>query len=207
MDLLPKLFLSEIRASLFRLFFGPAVRPLYRAEIIARFKFAGRSVEEELEKLVRLELLHTMKDGNRRYYEVNRAHPLYPELRGIVLKTGGLRDVLADALKAAKVEFAFVFGSIAAGTENAESDVDLMVIGGATHRQAASGLRRASETLARRVNPHFLSAAEFSTLLAQNDPFLANVMRSAKVFVFGTNEEWAAKFPNKVDVEAKETGR
>ncbi len=65
MNLLARLFLSEIRAELFRIFFGPAGGRLYRAEIIARLDFAGRSVEEELEKLVRLELLHTTKDGNR----------------------------------------------------------------------------------------------------------------------------------------------
>lgn len=164
---------------------------MYRAEIIARFKFAGRSVEEELEKLVRLELLQTTKEGNRRYYEVNRAHPLYPELRGIVLKTGGLRDVLAEALKGTKVEHAFVFGSIAAGTETAESDVDLMVIGGATHRQAASGLRRAGETLGREVNPHFFSAEEFFTRLAKRDHFLGDVMAKPKLFILGDDHEFA----------------
>jgi predicted nucleotidyltransferase len=191
MDLLSQLFLSEIRAALFRLFFGPSTGRLYRAEIIARFEFAGRSVEEELEKLVRLELLHTTKDGNRRYYEVNRAHPLYPELRGIVLKNGGLRDVLAGALKGAKVEHAFVFGSIAAGTETAESDVDLMVIGAATHRQAASGLRRASETLAREINPHFFAVEEFFARLAKRDHFLGDVMAKPKLFIVGDDHEFA----------------
>jgi predicted nucleotidyltransferase len=191
MNLLAKLFLSEVRAGLFRIFFGPAGGRLYRAEIIARMDFAGRSVEEELEKLVRLELLHTIKDGNRRYYEVNREHPLYPELRGIVLKTSGLRDVLVDALKGAKVEFAFVFGSIAAGTENAESDVDLMVIGSATHRRAASGLRAASETLAREINPHFFTEEEFFERLAKRDHFLGDVMAKPKLFITGDDHEFA----------------
>lgn len=135
MEFLAQLFLSEVRAALFRLFFGPSSDRLHQAQIIAHFKFAGRSVEEELAKLVRLELLHTIKDGNRHYYEVNRAYPLYPELRGIVLKTEGLRDVLAEALQGVPVDHACVFGSIAAGTDTAESDVDLMVIGAATHRR------------------------------------------------------------------------
>lgn len=191
MDLLPLLFLSEIRASLFRLFFGLSAARLYRAEIIAHFEFAGRSVEEELEKLVRLGLLHTTKDGNRRYYEVNRAHPLYPELRGIVRKTGGLRDVLAEALKGAKVEHAFVFGSVAVGTETAESDVDLMVIGSATHRQSATGLRRASESLAREVNSHFFTTEEFFGRLAKRDHFLGDVMAKPKLFIVGDDHEFA----------------
>ena len=191
MDLLSQLFLSGIRAALFRLFFGPSSGRLYRAEIIARFEFAGRSVEEELEKLVRLELLRTTKDGNRRYYEVNKGHPLYPELRSIVLKTGGLRDVLVEALQGAKVEHAFVFGSSAAGSETAESDVDLMVIGDATHRQAASGLRRAGEALAREINPHFFTTEEFFARLEKRDHFLGDVMAKPKLFIVGDDHEFA----------------
>lgn len=191
MDLLARLFLSEVRAALFRLFFGPSAGRLYRAEIIARFEFAGRSVEEELEKLVRLELLLTTKDGNRRYYEVNRGHPLYTELRGIVLKTGGLKEVLQDALKGAKAGYAFVFGSIAAGTETASSDVDLMVIGAATHRQVASGLRQAGGALVREVNAHFLTEEEFLDRLANNDHFLSGVVAKPKLFIVGDEHEFA----------------
>jgi uncharacterized protein len=190
MTILPQLFLSEVRAALFRLFLGPATGRMYRAEIIERLDFAGRSVEEELEKLVRLELLLTTKDGNRRYYEVNRAHPIYPELRGIVLKTDGLRDVLVEALKGAKVAHAFVFGSIAAGTETSESDVDLMVVGAATHRQAASGLRRAGESLGREVNPHFFTDEDFFARLAKRDHFLSDVMVKPKLFIVGDDHEF-----------------
>jgi len=191
MNTLASLFLSAIRAELFRLFFGPVGARMYRAEIIARLDFAGRSVEEELEKLVRLELLLSTKDGNRRYYEVNRAHPLYPELRGIVLKTAGLRDILAEALAAKKVKFAFVFGSIAAGTETATSDVDLMVLGAATHRQLASGLRAAGEALARELNPHFFEPDEFLERLAARAHFLSDVMAKPKLFIIGDEHEFA----------------
>ncbi len=191
MDFLRQLFLSEVRAALFRLFLGPSSGRMYRAEIIARFNFAGRSVEEELEKLVRLELLHTTKDGNRRYYEVNRGHPLYAELRGIVLKTSGLRDVLQTALKGGRVEHAFVFGSIAAGTETAGSDVDLMVIGTTSHRQVASGLRRAGEALAREINAHFLTEEEFFGRLANRDHFVSDVIDKPKLFIVGNEHEFA----------------
>lgn len=191
MDLLAQLFLSEVRAALFRVLMGTATAPMYRAEIIARMDFAGRSVEEELEKLVRLGLLHTTKNGNRRYYEANREHPVFPELRSIVLKTSGLRDVLASALKGTKVDYAFVFGSIAAGTETAASDVDLMVIGAVTHRQAAPGLRRAGEALSREINTHFLTAEEFFARLAKKDHFLSDVMGKPKLFIVGDDHEFA----------------
>ena len=66
--------------------------------IIGHTPFAQASVEEELQKLVDLELITTAKDGNRHYDAANRAHPLYPELHAIVLKTSGLKDLVAEAL-------------------------------------------------------------------------------------------------------------
>lgn len=35
------------------------------------------------------------RDGNRRYYRANSGHPLFSDLQQLVLKTSGLRDVLA----------------------------------------------------------------------------------------------------------------
>jgi hypothetical protein len=189
MNKLALLFHSEIRAEMFRLLFGVRQREMYRAEIIGQTRFAHASVEEELEKLVRLELLTTTKDGNRRYYVANRAHPLYPELHAIVLKTSGLRDVLADVLPAKKVAFAFVFGSVAAASERAESDLDLMVVGEVTHRLVASGLRAAGERIGREINPHFYSREGFVRRLAAGDHFLSNVMAKPKLFIVGGERE------------------
>lgn len=191
MNKLAKLFLSEIRAELLRLFFGPGTRRMYRAEIIGQMRFAGGSVEEELEKLVRLELLLTTKDGNRRYYEVNPAHPLHPELRGIVLKTVGLHDVLADAIPARGVTCAFVFGSLAARSETVASDVDLMIIGTVSHRPLASGLRTAAERIGREINSHFLREDEFLDRLAAKDHFLSDVVAKPKLFIRGNEHEFA----------------
>jgi predicted nucleotidyltransferase len=54
---------------------------------------------------------------------------VFPDLRGLLLKTAGLVDVLADALKplGAELRLVFVYGSMANGQER--SDSDLMIIG------------------------------------------------------------------------------
>lgn len=185
MNKLALLFHSEIRAEVLRLMFGAAPREMYRAEIIDQLRFAQRSVEEELEKLVHLELLTTTKDGNRRYYAVNRAHPLYPDLHAIVLKTSGLKDLLVEVLPSKKISFAFVFGSIAAKGDRAESDVDLMIIGSVGHRELASGLRKVGERIGREVNPHFYSADELRRRIKARDHFLTDVIANPKLFILG----------------------
>lgn len=190
MNTLALLFHSETRAEMLRLLFGASQREMYRAEIINQTRFAERSVEEELEKLVRLELLTTSKDGNRRYYAVNRAHPLYPELHAIVLKTSGLKDLLAGALTSKKIRFAFVFGSVAAREERAESDIDLMIVGSAGHRELASELRRASERIGREINPCFCPVDELTRRLKARDHFLSDVMAKPKLFIVGNEHEF-----------------
>lgn len=184
------LFHSEIRAEMLRLLFGAGQREMYRAEIINSTRFAERSVEEELEKLVRLELLTTFKDGNRRYYTVNQAHPIFPELRAIVLKTSGLKDILAEALPTKKIDFAFVFGSIGSETERAGSDLDLMLIGTASHRELASTLRGAGERIGREINPHFFSPGELTRRLKAKDHFLTGVIAKPKLFIIGDENEF-----------------
>jgi hypothetical protein len=189
MNRLALLFHSEIRAEMLRLLFGASQREMYRAELIGQTRFAQRSVEEELAKLVRLGLLTTTKDGNRRYYVANRAHPLYPDLHAIVLKTSGLADLLVEALPAKKIAVAFVFGSVAAASEGAESDIDLMIVGEVTHRAVASGLRAAAERVGREINPHFFTAGEFRRRVAAKDHFLTDVMAKPKLFIVGGERE------------------
>lgn len=190
MNKLALLFHSEIRAEMLRLLFGARQKEMYRAEIIRHTPFAQGSVEEELQKLVDLELLTTVKDGNRRYYSANQQHPLYPELHNIVLKTSGLKDILAGTLPRKKISFAFVFGSVASDGGRAESDIDLMIIGSATHRELASALRGASERIGREINPHFFDPAELTRRLKAKDHFLGNVLAKPKLFIIGDENEF-----------------
>jgi predicted nucleotidyltransferase len=191
MNKLGLLFHSEVRAEVLRILFGVREDRMYRAEIIAQTKFAKRSVEEELEKLGHLELVVSSRDGNRCYYTANKAHPLYPELRNIVLKTVGLREVLQAALLSDKIEFAFVFGSLAQLTERAESDVDLMIIGRIGQRELAPRLRGLTERVGREINPHIFTWGEFARRVASRDHFLSDVLAKPKLFIIGKESEFA----------------
>jgi hypothetical protein len=96
------------------------------------------------------------------YYQANVDSPLFSDLRGLLLKTAGLIDVLADALKpvASKVEAAFVYRSMASGEE--QSDVDVMIIGTVPSPDLALSVRRARDLLGREINPTTYTPAEFS---------------------------------------------
>ncbi|MFA5265185.1 MAG: nucleotidyltransferase domain-containing protein [Opitutaceae bacterium] len=185
MNKLAPLFYSEVRAELFRLLFGLRPKKMYRAEIIRFTRFAKGSVEEKLQKLVDLELLTTTKEHTLRFYCANETHPLYPELHSIVLKTVGLHDILKVALNSGSIEYAFVFGSLASLSENAASDVDLMVVGQIGRRELVTLLRGVAEQLGREVNSHIYGWDEISSRLAKQDHFLKDVLNKPKLFIKG----------------------
>src|SRR5437868_4670016 len=103
----------------------------YVSELARRMKVPSSSLQRELQELAEAGILKSHRQGRMAYYQANADSPLFSDLRGLMLKTAGLVDVLADALKplAAKLRFVFVYGSIATSTEQSDSDIDLLVVG------------------------------------------------------------------------------
>ena len=189
MNMLTELLSSQGRAEIFRLLFGAVSRELHVRELERQTGLSDATVRQELKKLARLGVVEARPDGNRTYYCASRAHPLYPDIRNLVLKTSGGAEVLREALGEAGIRLAFVFGSIASHTENAGSDIDLLVIGTLTLRQLGKRLSGLSTQIGREVNPHVLTPAEFGRRVKEHDHFITSVLRSPRLFVIGSEDE------------------
>src|SRR5437867_2656559 len=143
---LADLLSSKVKAKIFRLLFGLNGQPLHLREMERQSGLAISTVRQELDRLTKLGLVEPRVDGNRRYYTAREDHPLYPEIRGLVLKTSGLADVLRRALeKEKRINVAFIFGSIAQAREQAHSDVDLLIVGDVGLRGATKLLSGVSD--------------------------------------------------------------
>ena len=165
----------------------------YVSELARRMGVPSSSLQRELQELTEAGILKSHRQGRMVYYQANVDSPLFPDLRGLLLKTAGLVDVLRDALRplAARITLAFVYGSIASGQERSESDIDLMVIGSVSPADLALPLRRAREQLGREINPTVYSVAEFSRKQASKDPFLSQVLASPRLNVLGSDNDLA----------------
>jgi predicted nucleotidyltransferase len=193
MGLLAEILSSKIRAEIFRNLFGVAQdKALHMREIERRTGFAIGTVQKELHKLQRLDIIIREKDGNRVYYRANTTHPLYPDIRDLVLKTSGLPDVIKNALSNEKsIKVAFVFGSLARQEEKGNSDVDLMVVGDIGLRKLTGLLMDISGRIGREINPHTFSEKEFAKRKKGEDHFLNQILESPKIFIIGTENELA----------------
>ena len=183
--LLPKTRQGILAATLVR-----PEKAWYASELAQRLGVPSSSLQRELQDLTEAGILKTHKQGRMVYYQANRESPVFPDLRGLLLKTAGLVDVLAQALKpvASKVTTAFVYGSIAAGSEESDSDIDLMVVGEVSPQDLALPLRRARESLGREINPTVYSLAEFERKRAAGDHFLTQVLDKPRLLVLGNKD-------------------
>jgi len=163
----------------------------YVSELARRMGVPSSSLQRELRDLSEAGILKTHRQGRMSYYQANVDSPLFPDLRGLLLKTAGLIDVLAEALKpvASKLAAAFVYGSLASGDEQSDSDVDLMIVGTLRLADLALSLRRARDLLSREINPTTYTLAEFNKKRAAKDHFLTNVLSKPKLFILGDENE------------------
>jgi len=149
------------------------------------------TLHKELTKLTQGGLLRREEVGNQVRYRANRDCPIFDELASILRKTSGLVDVLASALSSVEknIALAFVFGSVARGEQQSNSDVDVMLVGSLGFADAVQALHPAQATLRREINPVVYSVDEFRRRAASDDSFVREVLARPKLFVVGNENE------------------
>lgn len=186
---------NRAQQRLFALLFGNPDRTYYANELIELAECGKGAIQRELAKLVTAGLLEVRQRGNQKHYQANTAAPIYPELRGLVLKTFGLGDVLKSALTplAQDIEAAFVYGSIAKGEDTASSDVDLMVISSnLTQAELYGVLEAASVKLGRTIHPTVYTRAELEKKIRDQNAFVTRVLAQPKIWILGGEDVLAA---------------
>jgi len=89
-----------------------------------------------------------------------------------------------------KIRAAFVFGSVAKGTDTASSDVDVMIIGDELDYSGLyTALNYAETMLHRKVSPIFLSPHDWKRKAAQKDSFVGKVSVQPKIFILGSEKD------------------
>lgn len=174
------------------LLFGNPDRSFYSNEI-TRFADAGvGAVHRELARLEASGLVTTNKIGNQKHYQANRGSPIFHELRGIALKTFGVADHLRKALAplSRRINAAFVYGSVAGGTDTARSDIDLMIISDDVgYPEVLRTLERAQQDVGRPISPVVYGLEEWSRKVAEKEGFLRRVMEKPKIFLLGSEDD------------------
>jgi len=183
---------SKVQQRVLGLIFGQPERSFYTSEIIRSIRSGTGAVERELSRLQRSGLISVENIGNQKHYRANQKSPVFEELQRLVIKTVALTEPLKRSLEphSSGIKAAFVYGSVAKGADTALSDIDLMVIGdNLDYSEIYTALQNAEEILRRKVDPIFLSPADWQRKASQKGSFVSQVAALPKRFIFGAESD------------------
>ena len=175
------------------LLFGKPDQSFYTNEVMRWVSMGRGTVSRELDKLVAAGILTSTRVGNQNHYQANMSNPVYQELVGIVRKTFGVADEIREALKPFddKIELAFIYGSLAKGSDTKSSDVDLMLVGKEIHYgDIMEVLIPLEESLQRTINPTIYEPQDFKTKLDKGNSFITRVMDLPKIMIKGIIDDF-----------------
>ena len=166
----------------------------FLSELAAFLGTRPSSLQREVESLSQAGILRQWRDGRRLYVKAEQDSPVFQDLVHLLEKTVGIVPTLQDEFShlAGRIQFAFIYGSVASSQEQTESDIDLMVVGEVGLADLTSTLRSAERRLGRAVNPTVYSSEEFRRKLRKHDHFLTSVLKGHKLFIEGDEDELAA---------------
>jgi len=166
-------------------------RSFYTKEIIRLTGMGVATIKRELDRMLAAGIVSMTKIGNQHHYQANADCPIYVELLSIVKKTFGVSGVISLALSpiAERIEWAFIFGSVASGKETSKSDIDLLIIGDVGFAEVVSELYSIQETLGREINPKIYSRDGWTQMQREKGAFIKEILAKPRMGVMGDADE------------------
>jgi predicted nucleotidyltransferase len=189
---LEALFATPTLARLLAVFALEPERRFYQKELVMTSGSSLYLVQRELKRLEAAGLISRTPRGRQVEYVANTVHPAFAGLRDALLNTIAMADRLRSVFQSLEgARLVFIFGSIARGDEDPDSDIDLLVIGDLGLREVATRVVPAFRDAGREPNIVVLTEAEMSERLRVGDSFLATVLGEPKIWIIGDEGELA----------------
>lgn len=191
------LFGKSMRGILAQLY-GRPDRRYYVREIARGAGTQPSSLQRGLAALTRAGVIERHEEGRQVYYQANPNCPIFNELKGIVTKTFGVADVVREVLRPHEkhIRVAFIYGSVAKGTEAPGSDVDLFVVGDLPPSELSIDLDKITSDLGRRVSLTSYSLDEFVQMQKEENSFVTRVLDGAVIWLIGDRDTVDALRPH-----------
>ena len=158
------------------------------SELIEAADAGSGAVQREVERLAGCGLLAVDAAGRQKRYRANRDAPIFDELCSLVAKTMGVVPALADAVNASDdaIRLALVYGSVARGSDRADSDIDLLLVSDSMSlEEVFAFLAPVEDQLGRKISPTLYTSDELARRLREGNPFLKRVLAGKHIWLKG----------------------
>jgi len=189
---------SNLRRKLLTFFYVNRSARVYVRQLAAALHADSTNVSRELARLQREGFLRSEIEGRQLYYSVNPAYPYLKPVFALLQGSVGVEPTLKSALQSVEgIESAWLYGSFAKNEADADSDIDLLIVGQPDQARLASAVRKAEQTLRREINYTVVTSRELKRRLAKRDAFLADVWNGKRIELTGHGNDQTAAHQSK----------
>ena len=126
--MLDTLITSKTRKKLLLKFFLNSSSYAYLRNLEQELDESPNALRIELSKFEKANMLISEQEGNKKMYRVNTGHPLYNEIRNILLKTIGFDQIIDKVItRMGDIDKVYITGSFARGVNS--NIIDLLFVG------------------------------------------------------------------------------
>lgn len=207
--MLDKLFGSNARVKLLKLFFLHPQQRFYIREVARQLKLPLNSVFRELNNLEEIGLLATEnipesdsatapaldlpigqsrkvkeadKKQDKKYYRLNQDFIFFNEIQSLIIKSQMLyeKDFTDQLKKTGAIKLLVLSGVF---VNNLEAPVDLLIVGDCNRRKLANTVSALEDELVKDINYTVMNQDEFAYRREITDMFLYNILDGEKIVV------------------------
>lgn len=171
--LIDGLITSKTRVKLLLKFFLNPEMVSYLRELAGEFGESTNSIRVELNSMTEAKLLKREKNKNTVAYKANKTHPLFKEIRSIILKTIGIDKLITSIIdNIGKPDLIILTGDYARGIDS--GIIDIVIVGSVDQTNLLKYIAQVEKIIERKVRYLVLYLEEYKKLEAKltNDGML-----------------------------------
>jgi len=173
--MLDALITSKTRIKLLLKFFLNSDRQDYLRNLESDLGDNTNAIRVELNKLEAAGLLVSFVKGNKKYFQSNSKHPLFPDIQSILMKITGLDELMKRVLSnVGDLEKVYLTGALAEGNES--EIIDLILVGKVNREYFSELIGKAEKFIQKKIRFVVFDEAEFAVkedkIITNNDLLL-----------------------------------
>ncbi|MES2272790.1 MAG: nucleotidyltransferase domain-containing protein [Chlamydiota bacterium] len=146
-------------------------------------------VQRALKALEKSGLISTKRRDRKVSYKAERSHPAFEELKKVFLQTISLGDPIRESLRIQneKIDLIWIFGSVAQGEEQNDSDIDIIFVSDRSLEQLSRVVGPLSRTLDKELNGIFITPDDLRKKFQSEDYFIREIIEKPKIWLLGSD--------------------
>lgn len=170
---------SKITQKLLTYFFANSSVSQYVNELARILEVDPGNLDRKLKELEGEGLFVSLKQGNLKFFQLNKNYPLLKEIERWYKLKYGLEKKLKESLEnLVDLKEAYIFGSYAKGNFGPESDIDILLIGNHSSLSAKRLIANVGYDTKREFNIIDLTQKEFNERKKNKDEFIENIFKN-----------------------------